>query len=32
MPRDVPAERGDEGRDIVAHRGVNERVAHDALS
>src|SRR5262249_61796711 len=28
---DAPAERPDEGGDIVADRGVNERIAHDAF-
>ena len=28
---DAPAARRDEGRDIVAHGNMNERVSHDAL-
>src|SRR5262245_53686566 len=28
---DAPAERPDEGGDVLADRGVNERIAHDAL-
>ena len=31
MPRTCQPQRRDEGRDIVAHGGVNERVSHDAL-